>query len=218
MEPTGEERLHEEIEAYKAQRDRQVGWLTRRFGCLGNLLGWLLVIVALALVYTVLDALATPWAYSFFGLRPTLVGQWVGAFTTPGGSRGLVYLDLMHPYLQSGSSSGDFRWIEGTAASCLGGQSMQTYKVYGRPNTSGTDVPLEISPTAPFNPGYSIQSMRGSWSGSELTLSGILNHIVDTEGSTTYNPNDVNQSQSVTIVFRKGNQPDFVSACAGLRP
>ncbi len=218
MEPAGEERLGEEIEAYKEQRDRQVGWLTRRFGCFGNLLGWLAVIVALALIYTVLDALSAPWAYTFFGLRPTLVGQWVGAFTTPGGSRGLVYLNLQHPYLQPGPSAGDFRWIKGSAASCLGGQSMQTYEVYGRANPSGSDLPLEITPTAPFNIGYSIQSLRGSWSGSELTLSGILNHIVDQSGSTTYDPNDVNQSRPVTIVFRKGAQADFASACAGLGP
>lgn len=216
MQNGGREALREEVEQFEERRRQQQGWLQRRFGCFGNVLGWVLVFVVLALTYTVFDAAATPWAYSFFGLRPTLVGQWNGAFTTPGGSRGVVHLDLSHPYLQAVASAGDFRWIDGTAQSCIGSQTIQTYEAFGRPNTSGSDVPLEIRPSAPFNAGYSVQSVRGSWSGTELTLSGTLNHILDSKGSTIYNPNDINQSQPVTIIFRKGTEDEFVSACSTL--
>jgi hypothetical protein len=218
MESDSREQLREEIEQVKEQRDQQKGWLQRRFGCFGNVIAWLLGLVILALIYTVVDAMAAPWAYSFFGLRPTLVGQWNGAFSAPGGERGVVHLELTHPYLETEASSGTFRWIEGTAQSCIGSRTIQTYEAYGRPNTNGSDVPVELRATAPFRPGYSMQSVRGAWSGEQLTLSGLLGHILDETGSTTYNPNDINQSRNITVVFRKGTVQEFVNACDTLGP
>lgn len=212
-----EQKLREEMQSFKEQRDRQKGWLQRRFGCFGNLLGWIIVFIALSLVYVVFDAASSPWAYSFFGLRPTLVGEWTGAFTLPDGSRGLAHLNLSHPYSNPSGNGQSMRWIEGTSQSCIRSSAIQTYETYGRPNTSGSDVPLEFRPTAPFVPGYTLQSMRGSWSGDILTLSGTLNHITDTSGSTIYNPNDINQSKSITITFRKGALQDFMVGCDTLK-
>ncbi len=212
-----EQKLQEELQSFKEQRDRQKGWLQRRFGCFGNLLGWVIVIIALSLTYTIFDAAESPWAYSFFGTRPTLVGEWTGAFTLPDGSRGLAHLNLTHPYVQPSGNGESTRWIDGQAQSCVHTGAIQTYENYGRPNTSGSDVPLEFRPTAPFVTGYTLQSMRGSWNGDTLTLSGTLNHITDSSGSTIYNPNDINQSQSITITFRKGTLQDFIAGCSTLK-
>jgi hypothetical protein len=63
-----------------------------------------------------------------------------------------------------------------------------------------------------------MQSVRGAWSGEQLTLSGPLGHILDETGSTTYNPNDINQSRNITVVFRKGTVQEFVNACDTLGP
>ncbi len=218
MESEGEQRLQEAIRAYKEQRQRQTGWLQRRFGCFGNLVGWILVFIILSVIHTIVDAAASPWAYSFFGLQPTLVGEWTGAFTTPSGMRGVVHLNLGHPYFQPSGNGGSLRWIEGIAQSCIHSRSIQTYGTYGRPNTSASDVPLEFRPTAPFSAGYAMESMRGSWNGVTLTLSGMLNHITDSSGSTIYNPNDINQSQAITIVFRKGSLQEFITACSYFSP
>jgi hypothetical protein len=212
-----ERKLRDELQSYKEQRQRQEGWLQRRFGCFGNLLSWIIVFAALSLVYTVFDAADSPWAYSFFGLRPTLVGEWTGAFTLSDGSRGLAHLNLWHPYAQPSGKGASMRWIEGESQSCMHSSAIQTYETYGRPNTGGSDVPLEFRPTAPFVTGYTLQSMRGSWNGDTLTLSGTVNHITDSSGSTIYNPNDVNQSKSITIIFRKGTLQDFIAGCGTLK-
>lgn len=214
--PEKKAELDEKLQEYEQQRQSQMGWLQRRFGCFGSILGFIIVGVLLIGINTIFDAASSPWAYSFFGTQPTLVGQWTGAFTTPGGSRGIVYLDLQHPTYQPSGNGDSLRWIEGSGQSCIGSGAIQSYSVYGRPNTKGSDVPLEFRPTAPFVPGYSIQSMRGAWTGEELTLSGTLGHILDSSGSTIIDPNDANQSRDVTIVFRKATLADFQSACKTL--
>ena len=211
-----ERKIEAELQAFKEQRDRQKGWLQRRFGCFGNLIGWVIVLVVLSLLAIVLDAAASPWAYSFFGLRPTLVGDWNGAFTLPDGTRGLAHLHLQHPPYAL-SNGGNFRWIEGTSQSCLHPGAVQAYETYGQPNTSGSDVPLEFRPSAPFVTGYTLQSMRGAWDHDILTLTGALGHITDSSGSTIYDPNDINQGESITITFRKGTLQDFMAGCNTLK-
>ena len=218
IDPEKKQELEDRLEAYKEQRDQQKGWLQRRFGCLGGLLALILVFLVNSVIHTIFDAAASPWAYSFFGTRPTLVGEWTGAFTTPSGTRGVIHLDLQHPLTQPSGNGEDLRWIEGTGQSCIGSPEVQTYETYGRPNTAGSDVPLEFRPKAPFVPGYTIQSMRGSWGGAKLTLSGVLGHITDTSGSTIINPNDINQSGPVTVTFRQGSLMDFTAACETLKP
>ncbi len=218
IDPEKKQKLEETLEAYKEERDRQKGWLQRRFGCFGNIIAWVIVLVLGTLTYTFFDALESPWAYSFFGARPTLVGEWTGAFTTPSGMRGVVHIDLQHPYHQPSGNGSDTRWLEGTGASCIGSSAVQSYETFGRPNTLGTDVPLEFRQQAPYVLGYIIQSMRGSWSGDTLTLSGNLGHILDTANTTIVSGSDINQIRSVTITFRKGSMSDFQAACKTLGP
>src|SRR5512135_236860 len=106
IDPERKKQLDEQMEQWKAERDAQKGWMQRRFGCIGSSLIWLVIfIVGSTATYTVFDALESPWAYTWFGSRPALVGEWVGAFTTPGGMRGIVYVNLQHPY-HAPSSSG----------------------------------------------------------------------------------------------------------------
>jgi hypothetical protein len=47
----------------------------RRLGCFGQLLGLVIVAVFLGLIFVAFDALESPWAYDFFGTRPTLTGE-----------------------------------------------------------------------------------------------------------------------------------------------
>ncbi len=212
------QRIEEAFQAIQAQRQSQMGWLQRRFGCFGNLIGWIIVFIALSGVYIFFDALSSPWAYTFFGTRPTLVGEWTGAFTLPNGQRGLIHLNLWHPYAGPNGLKSVFREIDGAGQSCIQSSRVQTYEVYGEPNTSGSDVPLGLRIQPPFVPGYIIQDMRGSWIGDTLTLTGLLNQITDTSGSTEVNPNDVNQSRDITISFRKGSLQDFITACGYFSP
>ncbi len=213
-----EQKLAEELQSLKEQRQSQMGWLQRRFGCFGNLLGWIIVFIVLSAVYIFFDAISSPWAYSFFGTRPTLVGEWTGAFTLPDGSRGLFHLNLWHPYAGPNGLRSVIREIDGTGQSCIQSSKIQTYEIYGQPNTSGSDVPLGLSMKAPYVPGYIIQDMRGSWNSDTLTLTGLIHQIIDTSGSTEYNPNDINQSRTITITFRKGSLQDFITACGYLTP
>lgn len=216
IDPEKKAELEQRLEAYHQERERQKSWLERRFGCLGSslilLVGAFLISSA---IYTFFDALESPWAYSFFGTRPTLVGEWTGAFTTPSGMRGIAHINLQHPY-HSPSGGGDTRWLEGTGESCIGSSAVQTYRIFGRPNTLATDVPLEFTQTAPYVPGYIVQSTRGAWSGENLSLSGVLGHILDTANTTIVGGSDVNQSRSVNIIFRKGSLVDFLAACKTL--
>lgn len=219
IDPQRREQLREQMEVMREQQERQKGWLERRFGCFGSSMILLVIgFVVSSAIYTFFDALEAPWAYSFFGARPTLVGEWTGAFTTPSGMRGIVHMSLQHPYHQPSSNGSNTRWLEGTGQSCIGSSAIQTYETYGSPNALGSDVPLEFRPGSPFIPGYSIQSMRGSWGGEDLTLSGTLGHLLDTSGSTIIDPGDVNQSRSMTIVFHKGTLSDFMAGCKTLHP
>ena len=219
IDPQRQEQLHERMEAFREQQERKKGWLERRFGCLGSSLIWLvLAFITSSVIYTVFDAVESPWAYSFFGTRPTLVGEWVGAFTTPSGMRGIAYINLQHPYHAPSGNGSDTRWLEGTGQSCIGSKAIQNYEAYGRPNTMATDVPLEFRQKAPFIPGYIVQSTRGSWSGKNLTLSGVLGHILDTSDTTIVGGSDINQSREVTIVFHKGTLAAFQAACETLKP
>ncbi len=213
IDPEKKEQLEQRLAAFKEEQDRQKGWLQRRFGCFGSLISLVIVFVVGSAIYTFFDAVESPWAYSFFGSRPTLVGEWTGAFTTPSGMRGIVYINLQHPYHQPSNNGSGTRRVEGTGQSCIGSSAIQTYSIDGRPNTQGSDVPLEFTQTAPFVPGYIIQSTRGAWGGDQLTLSGILGHILDTSNTTIIGGSDINQSRSVTIVFRHGSLIDFLSAC-----
>jgi hypothetical protein len=219
IDPERKEQLHEQMEAIREQKERRKGWMERRFGCLGSTLIWLVLAAVISTaIYTFFDALESPWAYSFFGTRPTLVGEWTGAFTTPSGMRGVVHVSLQHPYHEPSNNGGGTRWLEGTAESCIGSKAIQSYATYGRPNTAGSDIPLEFTQVAPYVPGYIVQSTRGSWSGEQLTLSGVLGHILDTANTTIVGGSDINQSRSVTIVFRKGTLADFTAACETLGP
>ncbi len=217
MEPENRQRLEEAIQSIQQQRQSQKGWLQRRFGCFGSLISWIIVIIALFGVSLFFDAASAPWAYTFFGTRPTLVGDWTASFTLPGGGRGLFHLSLHHPLAQNGNGD-PLRWIEGTAQSCIQSNKIQSYELYGNPNTSGSDVPLGLRIQAPFVPGYVIQDMRGSWKGDTLILAGLLNQITDTNGSTEFNPNDVNQRGNITLTFRKGPLQDFLTACSYQSP
>lgn len=144
------QRLAEELQSLKEQRQSQMGWLQRRFGCFGNLFGWIIVFILLSGMYLFFDALSSPWAYSFFGMRPTLVGEWTGAFTLPDGSRGLFHLNLWHLYAGPNDLRSVIRKINGTGQSCIRSNKIQTYEVYGEANTSGSDVPLGLSMNAPY--------------------------------------------------------------------
>jgi opacity protein-like surface antigen len=183
-----------------------------------KILMWAALLVVGMAVAAAIDAASSPWAYSFFGTRPTLVGEWVASFTIPTGQRGAAYLRLTHPYVQPRGNGDSTRWVEGTAQSCFDTDHFQTYEVYGRPNTSGSDVPLEFKPHAPFSIGYSLQSLRGAWNGDTLRLEGTLNHITDSTGATVYAGGDVNQNQPTTLTFRKGSLQDFADACWQLAP
>jgi hypothetical protein len=218
MQPEEEQELRNEVENFKEQTARQQGRYQRRFGCFGYFIGLVIIFILSSVIYTFFDALESPWAYSFFGARSTLVGEWTGAFTTPGGMRGIVHINLQHPYHAPSNNGEDTRWVEGTGQSCVGSTMIQAYETYGRPNTQGSDVPLEFRAKPPFIPGYTMQSMRGSWSGENLTLSGLLGHILDAKDTTIYNPNDINQSRNMTIIFHKGTLADFTAACETLKP
>ncbi len=126
MEPEKELQLREELKAHQEQRQRNMGWLQRRFGCFGDLLSLIIVLILSSLIYMIFDAAASPWAYSFFGTQPTLVGEWTGAFTTPGGMRGIVYLNLQHPYAKPSGNGDSLRRIEGMSQSCVGSHEVRT--------------------------------------------------------------------------------------------
>jgi hypothetical protein len=193
----------------------------RGFGCFARLLGLVIVAVALALMAIGFDALESPWAYDFFGTRPTLTGEWVGEFTTPSGLHGVAYLDLTHslPVRNTNGTSGlgSTRWVDGTAESCFSASTVQNYEVYGRPNTDASDVPLAFRGKPPFIVGDALQDLRGAWLGNTLKLSDGLTRFTDTRGSTIYNPNELDQKLPTTITFHKGSAKDFAAACAKLR-
>ena len=193
---------------------------TRGFGCFGRLIGLVIGAALLGLIFIAFDALESPWAYDFFGTRPTLTGEWVAEFTTPSGLHGAAYLNLTHqlPTLSHNGSSGlgSTRWVDGTAQSCFSASAVQNYQVYGRPNTNASDVPLAFRGKPPFVVGYALQDLRGAWLGETLQLSDVLTRFTDTRGSTIYNPNEVDQKLPTTITFHKGSAQDFAAACAKL--
>jgi hypothetical protein len=191
-------------------------------GCLmRSLLSLIAVIVVGSAVAVGFDYLSAPWAWGFFG-KPTLVGEWVGTFTLPGGQQGAAYLNLNHPipsYYSSGGNStfsSNLREIRGTAESCLAAGGVQIYNVFGDAATNGKDVTMNFEANKPTVPGYALQDVRGAWGGDSLTLSGGFTTILDTADSTLSNPDDANQSQPTTIAFHKGGLADFEHACQGL--
>ena len=206
----------QEAKAYLDSRRASGGFLARRFGCFGWLLGWVIVAVLLGLIYTAFDALESPWAYSFFGTRPTLTGEWVAEFTTPSGLHAAAYINLTHPFHKPDNGLNSTRWLEGTGQSCFTASAVQNYEVYGRPNSDASDVPLTFRGKPPFVIGYALQDLRGAWLGEILQLSDVLTRITDTRGSTIYNPNEVDQKLPTTITFHKGSAQDFAAACAKL--
>jgi hypothetical protein len=211
----------QEAKAYLENQRAAGGFLPRRFGCYGRLLGLVIGAALLGLIFIAFDALESPWAYDFFGTRPTLTGEWVAEFTTPSGLHGAAYLNLIHQvYTPSRTNSGggldSTRWVDGTAQSCFSASAVQNYEVYGRPNTDASDVPLAFRGKPPFSVGYALQDLRGAWLGKTLQLSDVLTRFTDTRGSTIYNPNELDQKLPTTITFHKGNAKDFAAACAKL--
>ena len=158
-----------------------------------------------------------PWAWGWFG-RPTLIGEWVGQFRLPAGQRGAAYLNLTH------NPNDDFKGsrlgrnlppLSGTAQGCFSATGIQTYTLSGGAAASGDDVELSFGAQKPTVPGYALQSLKGAWDGSSLTLSGTFTTILDTQGSTRV-ASEPNQTQPTTIVFHKGGQADFEKACKAL--
>ncbi len=191
--PDNESELQDRLTEMIEERRSHGGFLTRRFGCWGRIVGFVLVPIVLLGMATFTDAAESPWAYSIFGLRSTLTGEWYADFTAPSGLQGVAYLNLTHPMSSFDGMGQSSRRIEGVARTCFTATTVQVYETYGRPNTSASKIDLAFRPRAPFIPGHALEDLHGAWYGLTLSLSGPLTHITDTSGSTIYDPSDIDR-------------------------
>jgi len=146
-----------------------------RLGCVGGLV----LAAALLGAQWAFDAfVGAPWAHSIGG-RPTLTGDWAGELDGPGGSGGLLALEIIRG---SGSKRRGVRQmydfmplnhqpaLHGTAVWCRSDGSASQYKVWGFATSAG-DVTIVFNTTvAPTRTGEELHEARGHWSGRLLTL------------------------------------------------
>ncbi len=211
-----------QFDAQRAPSPGQTSQGSRRrgpLGCLVRNVAGLLGLLILGVAFLVgFDYLVAPWAWGGYFGQPTLIGEWVGTFTLPAGQRGAAYLDMAHNPNRDfeGSRIGPPRApLNGTAQSCFSASDIQIYTLSGGANASADNILLGFGANKPTVPGYALQDLKGAWDGDTLTLSGTFTVILDAQDSTRVS-SEPNETQPTTIVFHKGSQRDFESACQTL--
>jgi hypothetical protein len=177
----------------------------------------LLLIIAVMLlldrpVDTVLDTPFNPWAHSWRG-EPTLVGTWVGMFSSPSGQPMALLLDLRRSRDSRGhfSSCVSCPRIEGAARLCAS-SAEQRYDVWGSPETwSGSTFHLRKLALTPQIAMLQLGYMRGTWTGEMLRLSMTLE-----SGATEQAGDERDVSVPVEFTMERGDENDFLVNCRKL--
>jgi hypothetical protein len=211
----------------EARRLRLAGQMNRksRIGrsrgcCLGNIVSLIGLLILAVIFSAVFDYLVAPWSWGVFG-KPTLTGEWVGTYKLPQGQVGAAYLNLTHDHnptydVRDSYSIHNLPPFGGTGQGCIGTSGIQAYSLSGGATSNGQNVEVSFKAQKPTVPGYALQSLKGAWDGSSLTLAGTFTTILDTQDSTRVG-SEPNQTQPTTIVFHNGSRGDFAKACQTLR-
>jgi hypothetical protein len=188
----------------------------RGCGCLGALLGIVLVIAVVFVVENGADYLLyAPWAYGYFG-QPTLTGSWTGTMTAHSGVRYAVYLQLNRDRTRRGTPLNGFGKadIDGHVSWCARGIRNGTSTLFGHANRSASDVVLEIQDFSHLPAGLFPIRFQGAWHGSSLAL-----HVVfylslgPAHGYSTGSPDT---ARPVPATLHKQGYSAFQAACARL--
>lgn len=178
-------------------------------GCLALVLVIAGILIFGPVVRDFVDAPFNPWAHSWRG-SPTLTGTWVGVLTSPAGRGAGVFLDLHRARTGRGNS----RYstcrtcprIKGAARVC-GGGAVQSYEVWGGPDTwGGEQFHLSAGLEGPETAAPRLHFLRGEWEGDVLKITTKLGQ--DGGGQ--------DADAEVRFGMRRGGEGDFQALCRKL--
>ncbi|HEY7145898.1 MAG TPA: hypothetical protein VH637_16785 [Streptosporangiaceae bacterium] len=188
---------------------------------------WLRVVLILAIVVLLIQAVPTPWAVHIGG-RFTPLGQWqgYGRVRASNGGRYLLYAQLEGGLFNGGPArcaSDECSTLTGSAKLCA--ENGRTYAfrldgaVHGWLTTDGSLTSIDLSGSQPVPlPAGQVVALRGRWHGPALALASPDSSFTEvfTPRGAIRTATSAADAGTASVTLRFGSAGQFAAACRAL--